>query len=75
MQLGQYEKATILLLRSLEINPALHQSMHKLGLIEYQLGNPEKAMEYFVKTLEIKPDYLPAIQSIQALQTLQQRNQ
>jgi len=74
MQLGQYEQAKILLLRSIEINPLLHQSIHKLGLIEYQLGNTEKAMEYFVKTLEVEPSYAPATQSIEALQTLQQRN-
>lgn len=75
MQLGYYEEAKTLLMRSLEINPGLYQSMHKLGLIEFQLGNQDKAMEYFRKTLEIQPGYAPAIQSIQALQTLQQRNQ
>lgn len=75
MQLGYFDQAKALLNASLEINPELHQSMHKLGLIEYQQGNVEKAMEYFIRTLEIEPTYAPAIQSVQALRTLQQRNQ
>jgi tetratricopeptide (TPR) repeat protein len=75
MQLGYMEQAKELFLQSLEINPGLYQATHKLGLIEYELGNEETAMEYFKKTLEIEPSYAPAMQSIQALQTLQQRNQ
>ncbi len=75
MQLGYLDQAKALFLRSLEINPGLYQATHKLGLIEYQQGNPDAAMQYFLKTLEIEPSYLPAAQSIQALQTLQQKNQ
>lgn len=75
MQLGYLEQAKQLFIQSLEINPQLYQAAHKLGLIEYEFGNEDLAMEYFRKTLEIEPGYAPAIQSIQALQTLQQRNQ
>ena len=75
MQLGYVEQAKELFIRSLQINPNLHQAVHKLGLIEYQVGNAELALQYFKKTLEIEPNYYPAVQSIQALQTLQQRNQ
>ncbi|MFC1756198.1 tetratricopeptide repeat protein [Patescibacteria group bacterium] len=75
MQLGYIEEARAIFAQSIQINPDLFQSYHKLGLLEYELGNPERAMQFFIKTLEIEPGYSPAIQSIQALQTLQQRNQ
>lgn len=45
-------------------NPELH---FNLGISNDQLGNKEKAMKYYTKALELKPDYEAALINIAAL--------
>lgn len=41
--------------------PDYRDAFFKLTLLEYQLGNKEKAAKYLEKTLEIDPNYKPAL--------------
>lgn len=43
------------------IRPGYRDAYFKLALLEYQLGNKDKTRFYIEKTLEIDPNYTPAL--------------
>lgn len=54
---GQFSEAQRIYRQVLAQEPSHHPSLHHLGLIERQLGHPERAVELIRHCVSVKPDY------------------
>lgn len=52
--------AVIAFQRSLKINPKQPNALNLMGVIEYNKGNIQKALEYYISAIQNKPDYANA---------------
>ena len=54
LQRGEYEKSLEKLTRALDADPSYTPTLNALGLLHQQLGNNDKAEEYFKKALSLR---------------------
>ena len=62
--MGDYKKALSDLQKAQLINSKSHEVCFSIGDTYSNLGDNDKAIEYFKKTLEIKPDFEIAIENL-----------
>ncbi len=56
-----YAHALADLTHACELAPREPEFLYELGRVRWQSGRPDRALQDFDKTLELKPDYLPAL--------------
>ena len=66
-KLKLYNKATSYFLKALEINPLYHEASYGIGYCFESIGDISNALYYYKKALEIKKDYKPASDRINAI--------
>ena len=63
-QLNQWSESLKYFAQMVEVNPYSYMGWYHYGYNWEMIGNPEKALECYHKSLEIKADYLPALEKI-----------
>src|ERR1700730_11322859 len=59
-QRGQLQAAEQIYRQILQVEPNHHDAIHLLGVIAYQVGRHEIAVEYMKRALKLWPDYAEA---------------
>lgn len=60
-KLGQFDKAEEAYLNSLSINDKSHQTYNNLGILSSEVyGDYKKAIEYFLKSIDLNPEHFAA---------------
>jgi len=63
-QIGQLDSAETLYRQVLSEKPNDADALHMLGLLSYQKGKPELAEDLISRSLEIDPDFPPAMMNL-----------
>ncbi len=63
LDMKKYDEAERILSRAVSLNPFSGDSYNGLGTVEFNRENYEKAIEYYDKTLELKPDNQSALRN------------
>ena len=66
-KMGDIARYDELMQQVLEFDPTDPEPYYNIGVVAASSGNPEKAMEFYKKAIELKPDYTSALVNLGAL--------
>ena len=66
-KMGDIARYDELMQQVLEFDPTDPEPCYNIGVVAASSGNPEKAMEFYKKAIELKPDYTSALVNLGAL--------